>query len=231
MALYTRNNLSEVAQELSSRVYKIVAMVAETFVFVYLGMAVFSFPILRNTTLWLVLYALLACFVGRLHIYLGSWLTNFFRTPEQANPQRISAVYQFIMWFSGLRGGVAFALSAVSYANKDFDSVCGGLTREEAALDQQCDGTVTDGLAILQTTLIIAGFTIFVFGGAITEVAVACDVLNPKGWVEPKDEEDKSPWGQYNKEVVLPWLTLTECVPRRAPGIAGGGARSCQRTG
>ena len=31
------------------------------------------------------------------------------------------------MWFSGLRGGVAFAIASVGFANSDFGSVCGGL--------------------------------------------------------------------------------------------------------
>ena len=35
----------------------------------------------------------------------------------------ISPRYQFLMWFSGLRGGVAFAIASVGFAKRDFDSV------------------------------------------------------------------------------------------------------------
>lgn len=155
--------------------------------FVYLGMAVFTFPIFSSTTWMLIVVSLLACFVGRLHIYVGSWLTNCFRSETTAMPP-INSTYMFVMWFSGLRGGVAFALASVSFANMDFGDDCGGLAAAERAASAYCGHSgMSDSLAILQTTLIIATFTIFVFGGAITELCVAGGVLNPKGYVHPED--------------------------------------------
>jgi len=159
-----------------------VAMVAETYVFVYLGMAVFTFPIFNHTTVKLVLVATGACFVGRLHIYIGSWMTNCARKAD-STPPPISNAYMFAMWFSGLRGGVAFALASVSFAAKDFKDACGGLSREEAASNPHCVG-LSDSLAILQTTLIIASFTIFVFGGAITDLAICLKVIDKEASYE-----------------------------------------------
>ena len=127
--------------------------------FVYLGMACISFPILTGTSWTLVVVALLACFVGRLHIYVGSSLTNRFRT-AQSIPPPISPEYSFVMWFSGLRGGVAFALASLSYLRDDFGQRCGGLP--EGA---DCPYEMTDSIATLQCTMLIAVFTIFVFGG------------------------------------------------------------------
>ena len=95
--------------KLTAQAYKIVAMIAETYVFIYLGMATFAFPIFQRTGYMLFVVSLMACFVGRLHIYIGSWLTNCFRTKDGTTLPPISNVYMFIMWFSGLRGGVAFA--------------------------------------------------------------------------------------------------------------------------
>ena len=37
---------------------------------------------------------------------------------------------------------------------------------------------MTDGLAILQTTLLIGTFSIFILGGSIKDVALCCGVLN-----------------------------------------------------
>lgn len=186
MAVYTRYNFSDEARVLTAQGYKCVALVAETYVFVYLGMAVFTFPIFNATVWMLVVCALLACFVGRLHIYTGSWLTNCCRADDGSTMPKISGVYMFVMWFSGLRGGVAFALASVSYAAADFADVCGGLPLEERVGNEYCSHEgMNDSLAILQTTLLIATFTIFVFGGAITEIAIALDVLAPKGHVEP----------------------------------------------
>jgi len=81
------------------------------------------------------------------------------------------------MWFSGLRGGVAFALASVSFMRHDFPQRCGGLPE---GADCPFPADMTDSQGMLQTTMIIAMFTIFVFGGCITSVAIRLDVLAPK---------------------------------------------------
>ena len=211
MAVYTRFNFHEDARKLTAGAYKCVAVVAETYVFVYLGMAAFTFPIFHSTTIGLVLCALGACFVGRVHIYIGSWMFNSFRTPE-SHPPAISSAYMFLMWFSGLRGGVAFALSAVSFASKDFPTTCGGLT-EELKLDRpECqDSSVSDSLAIMQTTFLIAAFTIFVFGGAIHDVCVHFGVLSDEEFaadLRRKEEEAARLEGDtMHNSCLLPFLT------------------------
>jgi len=207
MAVYTRYNFSEEAKILTSQGYKCVAVVAETYVFVYLGMAVCTFPIFRATTWMLIGCALLACFVGRLHIYVGSVITNSFRSNDGTTLPKISCVYMFVMWFSGLRGGVAFALASVSYAANDFGEICGGLAPEDRVGNPHCQTEgQSDSLAILQTTLVIATFTIFVFGGAITEIAIALEVLEKKG--APKAVEVPATSGLAAD--VRSWLTIED---------------------
>lgn len=224
-------------------------MIAETYVFIYLGMATFAFPIFQRTGYMLFVVSLMACFVGRLHIYIGSWLTNCFRTKDGTTLPPISNVYMFIMWFSGLRGGVAFALASVSYMANDFPQRCGGLSGEalEAATAAgKCHRSMTDSLAIMQTTLLIAGapqhllnprfalvpprasaseltttllapgaaFTIFVFGGAITEVAVTCKVLEKKKKAPVKEEPGPpSSWTIFSNKYIRPVLTFDTVAP------------------
>lgn len=153
MAKYTRDNLSKEAQTLTARQFKVVALLAETFVFVYLGMAAFAFPIWNGTTWKMIGVSVIACALGRTHIYLFSFITNmlFRRSPDSELPP-ISTTYMHVMWFSGLRGGVAFAISAVGYQHNDFPAN-------------------DDSLAIMQTTLILAALTIFLMGGTITDIA------------------------------------------------------------
>jgi len=210
MDIYTKKNFSEEARELTSKGYHWVAVVAETYVFVYLGMAVFTFPIFQNTTYALVGVALGACFIGRLHIYVGSYFTNMFRSDTTALPP-ISSEYMFAMWWSGLRGGVAFAIASVSYGNNDFPVACGGLAPEDRTRPECLTG-VTDSLAILQTTLMIAVFTIFVFGGAITNLAICLGVLAPKGsHCATNDASDTAPkegFEAYHHETLMPTFTL-----------------------
>jgi len=212
MAVYTRYNFHEDARKLTAQVYKCVAVVAETYVFVYLGMAVFTFPIFDHTVFKLILAATGACFVGRLHIYVGSFLFNCFRTKD-SHPPAISAAYMFIMWFSGLRGGVAFALASVSFAARDFPDTCGGLTAEQKLTNEHCTTGMSDSLAILQTTLVIATFTIFVFGGAITDVALSLGVLSNDEWLaelKAKDDiaaKEDSQAKAIHTSMLLPCLT------------------------
>ena len=97
---------------------------------------------------------MLACLLGRLHVPLVCVLTNAARKLN-AKPRLMRRGHGMIIWFSGLRGGVAFAIASASYAGNDFGTACGGLTNvtEDAT---HCAAGVEDGLAIMQVTLLIA---------------------------------------------------------------------------
>ena len=61
MALFMRHSLSDEAAKISSALYKVIATIAETYVFVYLGIAFIAFPIFAHLDLNLVVVALGAC--------------------------------------------------------------------------------------------------------------------------------------------------------------------------
>ena len=68
--------------------------------------------------------------MGRLHVFLGAAVTNCVRRAardkSRGAARTISLKQSFCIWFSGLRGGVAFAIAAASYGDLDFPSQCGG---------------------------------------------------------------------------------------------------------
>ena len=111
----------------------------ETCVFAYLGLAIFSFKM--KIEMSLIIWSILLCLIGRaVNIYPLSYLVNYFRE------HKISKKMMFVMWFSGLRGAIAYALAL----HLDFE--------EEKRR------------VIVTTTLIIVLFTIIVLGSSTMPV-------------------------------------------------------------
>ena len=108
---------------------------------------------------------------------------------DDAPLAHLSSGVSMVIWWSGLRGGVAFALASAIFAHRDFDQHCGGLARDAVGAShyhgwsRHCSEgprtkhSMTDGLAILQVTLLIATCSIFFLGGTIKRVSEACGVV------------------------------------------------------
>ena len=73
----------------------------------------------------------------------------------------------------------------------------------------------------------ITAFTIFVFGGAITDVAIAYDVLESKKKKKPAAKKvvpNDNAWERLNTNCLLPWLTFPEEVHPDESGARFGAA-------
>lgn len=137
LAHYNSYNLSKTSQTTAEEIFSSLACVAESFVFMYMGMGFFTNQFKRWDPTFIIL-AILFCLVGRaLNTFPLSALMNFGFRKVQKIPLRM----QFVMWFAGLRGAIAFALSQnMEGSHKDtyetttisivvFTTVvCGGLT-------------------------------------------------------------------------------------------------------
>lgn len=136
MSHYSHFNLSTVTQITMQQTMRTLAFICETCVFSYLGLAIFSFK--HQLEPALVIWSVILCLVGRAaNIFPLSWMVNKFRTTK------ITPKMSFIMWFSGLRGAISYALSL----HLDY-------TKEETRR------------VVITTTLIIVLFTTVVFGGS-----------------------------------------------------------------
>ncbi|XP_011312653.1 sodium/hydrogen exchanger 8 [Fopius arisanus] len=135
MSHYTHFNLSTVTQITMQQTMRTLAFIAETCVFAYLGLALFSFR--HRFEPALVIWSIILCLIGRAaNIFPLALLVNRFRE------HRITKKMMFIMWFSGLRGAISYALSLhLNFSDE---------TRH----------------VIITTTLIIVLFTTLVFGGS-----------------------------------------------------------------
>uniref|UniRef100_A0A669ETN6 Solute carrier family 9 member 8 n=1 Tax=Oreochromis niloticus TaxID=8128 RepID=A0A669ETN6_ORENI len=77
---------------------------SETCVFAFLGLSIFSFP--HKFEISFVIWCIVLVLVGRaVNIFPLSFLLNFCRD------HKITPKMMFIMWFSGLRGAIPYALS------------------------------------------------------------------------------------------------------------------------
>uniref|UniRef100_A0A4D5RPA5 Sodium/hydrogen exchanger n=1 Tax=Ixodes scapularis TaxID=6945 RepID=A0A4D5RPA5_IXOSC len=104
-AHYTYNNLSVESRLRTKQLFELLNFLAENFIFSYIGVSMFTYKKHR----WdagFILVAFLAIAVGRaVYIYPLTFLLNLGRT------NKIPIAFQHVLFFSGLRGAMAFALA------------------------------------------------------------------------------------------------------------------------
>ena len=135
MSHYNFYNLSDASQNASTHVFEMFASVSETLVFVYMGTTVFTGQ-LMDWDVGFIFLAILFCLLGRaLNTFPLSFLANLRRK------RKVPKKMQFLIFFAGLRGAIAFALaSTMTTKNANVvvtttmsiiiltTVVCGGLT-------------------------------------------------------------------------------------------------------
>jgi len=105
-AHYTFHNLSLESKVRTQQLFEVLHFLLENFIFSYIGVSMFTFA-QHKFVFPFILVSFLAIAVARaLNIYPLSFILNLGRK------NRISMNYQHMLWFSGLRGAMAFALAA-----------------------------------------------------------------------------------------------------------------------
>lgn len=150
---YNWYNLSENAKISTKTVFHSIALAMETTVFIYMGLC----PWTGEFKTWdpaMMIIAILACLIGRGFNTFGlSALVNIKRK------SKLSLKFQFVVWFAGLRGAIAFAL----------------------ALTMPDDNGKWNRDAIVTTTLIVVIFTTVVIGGLTEPVLKKLNVSHDDG--------------------------------------------------
>ncbi|EFO95829.1 CRE-NHX-8 protein [Caenorhabditis remanei] len=117
MSQYTRHNVSPIAQITFRHTFRTISFVAETSTFAYIGMAFFTIKL--NFAPWLIFWSVVLCLLGRAcNVFPLAYLVNQCRKDVQ-----ISMKNQIIMWFSGMRGAVCFALVLYMDLDKEKKSI------------------------------------------------------------------------------------------------------------
>mmetsp|Transcript_1590 Transcript_1590/g.2263 ORF Transcript_1590/g.2263 Transcript_1590/m.2263 type:complete len:614 (+) Transcript_1590:160-2001(+) len=104
---YNSYNLSDDSKHATESIFSTLATVTETIVFLYMGMGVFTMDGRLNFKF--AGFAMFLCVLGRAcNIFPLSFLSNLCRKKDSS---RITYKMQFVLWFAGLRGAIAFALA------------------------------------------------------------------------------------------------------------------------
>ncbi|KAL2913329.1 hypothetical protein HK105_207207 [Polyrhizophydium stewartii] len=138
MSHYAYSNLTDLTKRSMKVAIRMLCLMCEGFIFLYLGLGLLSFNIVYDPVF--IFCAILAILVSRTHVFIICSLARFF--PGQPP---IPINQQTLIWFSGLRGAVAFALGVTFLDHPDFGSAIKGL--------------------IFGTTVIVVVTTVLVFGG------------------------------------------------------------------
>jgi len=166
LAHYNWYNLSEPAKVASKVTFGTLAKLAESCVFLNLGI---MSALALGRFHWhatLVLYAVLVIVVARAaHVFPFTMILNLGRRRK-----KIDRNMSFMMWISGMRGAIAFALSL------RIPCASGSHARRGSDECRNSDLLVTTTISIvLLTTLIV--------GTAIEHIAKALDVIEPQACV------------------------------------------------
>ena len=110
MAKYVRPNLTPTTDASVHFLFRLFAWLAETFIFVYIGIFLFFKKQPWGVDLFwpFIFFCLVALAISRaVNVFPNMLLVNCTRPPEM----RFSKSHQFMLWWAGLRGAMAFALA------------------------------------------------------------------------------------------------------------------------
>lgn len=163
---YAYYNMSRRTQISTKYIFQILARLSENFIFVYLGLALFTQVELVYKPMLIIVTTISICVARWCSVFPLSRLVNWmhrFRSRGQSIPDEIPYNYQMMTFWAGLRGAVGVALAM-------------GIQGENAS-------------TLLATVLVVVVLTVILFGGT---TAGMLEVLNIKtGCVEETDSDDE----------------------------------------
>ncbi|POM73414.1 Monovalent Cation:Proton Antiporter-1 (CPA1) Family [Phytophthora palmivora] len=180
MKHYASPNLTPEARDVCSGVFNTLSHMAETSVFLNLGLS--AFGLTEYYRFWLIFWMAVFCLFSRgCAVYPLSYLLNL-----RKKSSKITLNQQHVIWYGGMRGAVAFALS------KSFP----GEKRSE----------------VVATTLIVVLLSIIIMGGGTVAVLDKCGI--PRLTPEEEAALDKTVKPhrhmralQFDNKYLIPLLT------------------------
>lgn len=196
---YAYFNMSRRTQLTTKYVFQVLAQLSENFIFIYLGLSLFTGEDLQYQPLLIIVTVIAVCAARWVAVFPLSRAINWFikyrarRRGIMDQPDELPYNYQAMLFWAGLRGAVGVALAALITGN--------------------------DRYALKATVLVVVVLTVIIFGGTTARML---EILNIRtGVVEEIDSDDEFdieavPGGNYYKRSG----TGIGYVPPRRPGSA-----------
>ncbi|KAI9676302.1 MAG: monovalent cation:H+ antiporter, CPA1 (nhx1) [Bathelium mastoideum] len=165
---YAYHNMSRRTQLTTKFIFQIMAQLSENFIFIYLGLTLFSETGLEYKPLFILVTVVGICIARYLAVFPLAKAINWFiryraRRRGQEAAEELPWPHQAMLFWAGLRGAVGVALAA-------------GLTGR-------------NGNALRATVLVVVVLTVIIFGGTTARML---EILNIRmGVVEEIDSDDE----------------------------------------
>lgn len=161
---YAYHNMSRRTQIATKYIFQLLAQLSENFVFIYLGLALFTEVELVYKPLLIIVTGLSVCIARWCAVFPLSRLVNFMAARRgSGGPEEIPYQYQMMTFWAGLRGAVGVALAT-------------GIQGEFRS-------------TLLATVLVVVVLTVIIFGGT---TAGMLEILGIRtGVVEANDSDDE----------------------------------------
>lgn len=171
---YAYHNMSRKTQRTTKYMFGILAQLSENFIFIYLGLSLFTQMQLIYKPIFILVTALGVCVARYCAVFPMSKLINLVARGRNnghgghQQQQELPHSYQMMLFWAGLRGAVGVALAA---------------------------GLKGDNAAALQTTVLVTVvLTMVVFGGTTSRMI---EILNIRTGVEDDDESSDDEVGAF----------------------------------
>jgi len=171
MKHYAYLNMSRRTQLTTKFFFQVLAQLSENFIFIYLGLSLFTERMLIFKPLFILITIVGICVARWCAVFPLSKIINWvirYRARRAGNtePEELPYSHQVMLFWAGLRGAVGVALAA-------------GLTGASSA----------DGAVLRATVLVVVVLTVIIFGGTTARML---DILNIRtGVVEEIDSDDE----------------------------------------
>ncbi|KAI9314786.1 sodium/hydrogen exchanger 3 [Dichotomocladium elegans] len=173
---YAYDNLSLRSKRATKYVFQVLSQLSENFIFIYLGVNLFTQTGLEYKPFFIIITTMIICVARYVSVAPLSMLINAVCRALGKSEQTLPRSHQLMLFWAGLRGAVAFALSS-------------GLVGESAA-------------AMRTTVLAVVVMTVLLFGGTTNRMLQLLEIQT--GVIEPddsssEDEPDDQDLSGYQK--------------------------------